>query len=389
MFKAWYELSEIEYKKLWEDGLIVLDTSSILDLYRYSEKTRNAIIKTLESNKEKTWIPNQVALEYQRNRLKIIYNQKAEIKKIISNSSKYPETLKQNFHKIFKGQPGIETEDVVKNLRIFVKEVDKVCEKRLESYNSLIKDDVIRKSIDSIFEGRVGDEFDNTKIAEVCKSGRERYKAKIPPGYKDADKEEESKIYGDLIIWEQIIKYANENSKSVIFITSDLKEDWFYIVDKKRRGPRPELRDEFYKRTGHDFYIYIPESFIEYADKYLNAKIEDTTYKEMKAWRKLKEERNLAVLHNMKLAQEHFKLEQAAINAAKHQREMLMGSTQALHGMAEEYARQMQRTSELMGGLGATLPNQFRGMNIPFYTDSNNVAQSEDNDNIDEEEKKE
>ena len=76
--------------------------------------------------------------------------QKAEIKKIISSSSKYPETLEQNFHKIFKGQPGIETEDVVKNLRNFIKEVDKVCEKRLESYNSLIKDDVIRKSIDSI-----------------------------------------------------------------------------------------------------------------------------------------------------------------------------------------------------------------------------------------------
>lgn len=62
------------------------------------------------------------------------------------------------------------------------------------------------------------------------------------------------------MVWHQILEYAeqNESIKDVIFITNDLKEDWWKKYDasgEKFNQPRPELIDEA-SHVGGDKKLY-------------------------------------------------------------------------------------------------------------------------------------
>lgn len=89
----------------------------------------------------------------------------------------------------------------------------------------------------------------------------------VPPGYKDDDKKNkhggDNNKHGDYIIWRQIIDYAKEEEKNIIFITHDQKEDWWNIVHGKTVGPRIEIRKEFSEKTSQKFHMYSMNSFIE------------------------------------------------------------------------------------------------------------------------------
>ena len=77
---------------------------------------------------------------------------------------------------------------------------------------------------------------------------------------------DDNNAYGDLFVWFQILDYAAKESRNIVFITHDQKEDWWAKLHGKTIGPRYELRKEFLDRTGGKFcfHMYSMESFISY-----------------------------------------------------------------------------------------------------------------------------
>lgn len=145
--------------------------------------------------------------------------------------------------------------------------------------------DLIKERINDLIQDRLGGEYTQKKIDEICKSGEERYKNEIPPGFKDL-KEKANKItihnglkymkeYGDLVYWNQILdKSKEESTKSIILITDDNKPDWILEIKGEKKGPHPELIHEFKRISGgKQFYLYNTEQFLSYAKQYLE--IED------------------------------------------------------------------------------------------------------------------
>ena len=124
-----------------------------------------------------------------------------------------------------------------------------------------ILDEILR-----IFDGRVGQSITEEEYSRIKTEGKERYEKRIPPGYRDSKKqqgeENDNNVYGDLIIWKQIIKYSKDNDTGIVYVTHDQKEDWWNIVKGKTIGPRIELRREFTQETQHDFHMYSMNSFI-------------------------------------------------------------------------------------------------------------------------------
>lgn len=128
-------------------------------------------------------------------------------------------------------------------------------------------------------------------------NAEERYQNQIPPGYHDVKKDKNPKEstfnhngliyerkYGDLIIWRQIIDHLRENQiKNVLFITSDKKDDWWWTVNGRTIGPRPELISEIMQQAGVDlFWMYTSDKFLEYAKSYTDANISEQSVSEMK-----------------------------------------------------------------------------------------------------------
>lgn len=261
--KEFIEPTSKEKQQLWEKAVFVFDTNVLLNLYRYSAKTRNSLLAAFESFKERVWIPYQVAYEYMRKRCEVIYE----------TVQRYDQFKKEI--DIFTGK-AIDTlrltsvdEEVSELTRYLIKWLDSNKDRNLLVL-SAEKDEILDKIL-TIFDGRVGNNIDAAELETIKEEGKERYEKLIPPGYKDDKKkkgqEDDNNAYGDLIIWKQIIKYAKENGTGVVYVTHDQKEDWWNIVKGKTIGPRVELRKEFIKETGQEFHMYSMNSFISTYNK--------------------------------------------------------------------------------------------------------------------------
>ena len=72
LYQWHFPLGPGEINDAWTGGILSVDTNVLLDLYRYHEETRNLLLKALEHFGERTWLTNQVAEEFFRNRNSVI-----------------------------------------------------------------------------------------------------------------------------------------------------------------------------------------------------------------------------------------------------------------------------------------------------------------------------
>src|SRR5437868_3429273 len=77
LFPGFYKRTEEELSILWQDGIFIFDTNMLLNVYRYTHKTRDRYFEILKLLKQRNqlWIPYQAAYEYQDRRFEVIQGQ--------------------------------------------------------------------------------------------------------------------------------------------------------------------------------------------------------------------------------------------------------------------------------------------------------------------------
>jgi len=244
-FPGYFRLSPSEYKKLWKQGIISMDANVLLDLYRYSQETRDELLKLLNNLKDRLWITNRAAFEFLEGRAGAICENITRYEDSIARLDDLEKSFKEaRSHPFLEEQTAKEFSDTVAKLRQYLSGQKAEWEARAE------RTDEVEDTIVMLLEGRVGDGFSTDRISEICKEGQLRFEKKIPPGYADAKKPEGIARYGDLIIWLELMGQAKAEQKPVIFVTADSKEDWWRIVRGRFIGARPELRAEMLKESG-------------------------------------------------------------------------------------------------------------------------------------------
>lgn len=301
-FKGFYSLQDTDFKHLWKNATFVFDANVLLNLYRYQESTTEQLIKVIENLKDRIWIPYHVALEYQRNRLKVIANQFVKFSEVRKAIEKGVSSLESDIDglNLKKRHSTIAPESFIHDINVATKKFLEEL-KRLESNHfSVTGEDKIRARLDSLLIGNIGSKpIDQKAINAFEKVAEERFKNKTPPGYMDDDKEKSEEpifSYGDLtyqrkfsdyIIWSQIIEFADKSGLTdLIFITDDNKEDWWFKVKQngeKTISPRPELIEEITTKTKiQRFHMYSSESFLKYANEELSAKVPKEAIEEVR-----------------------------------------------------------------------------------------------------------
>lgn len=268
--KEFVEFSNQEKTDLWNNSTFVFDTNVLLNLYRYSNNTRNQLFDALNDLEDRIWIPYQVAFEFCKNRYKVI-----------EESNKRFEKMKKGIDEFIGG---LKSERLVENndpdLESLEKYLNDWTEKKKDSYLVFdYTDDSVLNRVLELFEGKTGEKFSKDDIEKIEKEGKERYSNKIPPGYKDDNKFDNK--FGDLIVWKEIIDYSKNNKNNIIFVVHDQKEDWWNKIGGKTIGPRPELRKEFFDETGMKFHTYTMTSFLSYFNEVKGNSIDKTTIDEV------------------------------------------------------------------------------------------------------------
>ncbi len=316
-FSDYYPPTAGEYESLWRDAIIILDTNVLLNLYRLPAIARDELFEVLELLKDRLWIPHHVALEFQQRRLTVISTERKSIETALNSANSFVVELKKKIDELQldKRGLGIDPKTLTEELDRTNLVIASAIETAHASQLDISAEDPIRERIDLLFGSKVGDApISQEDLNELIKDGEERYKDRIPPGFMDSEKEKNpneavyiynkmkyQRKFGDLILWLQIINHVKKNKiPSVLFITSDQKDDWWHKEFGKTISPHRELLREI-KRDGGvtNFWMYSSVQFVEHANKYIAAKVSKNSLEEIKNIAMLPQRVNYRIYDNI------------------------------------------------------------------------------------------
>ncbi|MEI2442326.1 PIN-like domain-containing protein [Priestia megaterium] len=295
LFNTYYEYTKEEYDEIWGDGIFVLDANVLLNLYRYTEDTRKELLEILYNISDRLWIPHQIGLEYHSNRVSVILEQIVAFDQITASLSKSSQTvisgLSKDFKKFKKRHPSIKIDSITEKIDNYFNNLIKETKQQKEAHPNLLEHDNILEIITDLFKDKIGDSYDQNQLNEIFREGEERYKNQRPPGYEDSNAKKGSvryyndliikNEYGDLIVWKQIIEKAKNEKKPIVFITDDVKSDWWETVSGRTLGPKDELVNEFKFETNQNLVMYNTERFMRYASESLKSKLSPEAIEEV------------------------------------------------------------------------------------------------------------
>ncbi len=258
---------------MWENGLFSFDANVLLNIYRYSEETSKALLKFITTQADKVRLPHQFALEFMRNRAKVI----------VSQANKY-QAAYQEFEKI---EQGLRPKSEHPHLSVQAQEAIALLKRELSTgrkqIEGLISNDDYLNSLHEAISEKVGQKPSESELSVLFEEAAERFKASIPPGFADKKDKKPPECYGDYVAWKQLINIATAEKRDLILVTDDAKDDWWRTESGRTIGPRPELLLEFKQLSGQRVWLYPSDRFLSSAKKYLEAQFDEKVIEEVGA----------------------------------------------------------------------------------------------------------
>lgn len=263
--------------------IIVFDTNSLLNVFRFSPKASEEYFRTIKKIQNWVYIPYLVALEFHFHKKETLLDVENKVKDFENLFAKKWGKIGSEFSKdLFKGfsfrdfKSG-NSSDSKKLEQTLSKEIMDILNKDKEQIENKTFDEIKKMNtrqnrtfteLIEIMQEKTGAKYDQEEISDIQKEGTQRYSKKIPPGFGDSGKKdvriyggiEYEQKFGDLIIWKDMIKKATAtNINNVIFVTSDgksdKKHDLVYKVNSKIIGARIELIEEMKTQANADIFI--------------------------------------------------------------------------------------------------------------------------------------
>lgn len=258
--------------------IIVLDTNVLLNVYRFSPEVSDFNLECLNTIKEAIFLPATVSLEYDKHYRAEFSKMEKKVAEAGKETKKQIEAAKNKITKscdIMERLQFPDIDDLREALSDKIDEVKDALEKYYEDHASLSfiqhswgKKDRLLCLVNYIRNcGNVMDSPTQEDIYRWCEDGEKRYQKEIPPGFKDAKCKDGVRKYSDLILWNETLRFAKTHKKNVIFVTDDVKADWWETENDNHKF-HSKLVEEFGKTgqilvpmTLQDFYNAIADSY--------------------------------------------------------------------------------------------------------------------------------
>lgn len=284
-FEAYQTPTEADYRRLLTDGIVVPDANVLLNLYRYNEQTRNDLFLVLRALGDRLWVPHQVVVEFWRNREAVLQDPRdisITIRELTSQRDKAINTFRSWANRVsLRQERAAELIDVL--TQAFTTAADGVSElsddEAVDFARNTNRDPVLLE-LEPIIRGRVGAALNKDEHSEAAAEAKRRTDSKIPPGYRDSGKDLIASA-GDYLVWLQTIRQAMLQKRDVLFVTGDVKEDWWRREHGELRGPQPELVDEMKEHASVRLFMLRPESLLLQARQALQIDVRDESVQDI------------------------------------------------------------------------------------------------------------
>lgn len=263
---------------LASNPIIIFDTNIYLDLLRLSKNASTELLQLYQTIVDDLRIPEQVHKELEKNvpiisgkRIGILKGARTEIKNLINTCTTKVTTQLDIFlrHKFTDASTiSVNANSEIEQVK---KDIEKYIDDIIHSNDSFLDVSDVSSFVNNIWKSHVSEGYKPSKLMDIYRDGTIRYCYKIPPGYMDDPQNNSSSakdgvdIFGDLVLWNQILDYGCFEHRPVIFVTADVKEDWFLLDNGCPKAPCNELIEEFYEKTsGIDICILTSDLFVQY-----------------------------------------------------------------------------------------------------------------------------
>ncbi|WP_342719881.1 PIN-like domain-containing protein (plasmid) [Bacillus paramycoides] len=244
-----------------ENYCVIFDTNIYLNLYEYAPDTTEFFISLCNLIQDKLVLPSTVKREFDKNHRDSLDRQRNKFKNAITNLKK---PVNQFVAKLDRQVEILNTFNIpmISELQTEIKADIESLTTKLDVYTqehegfeqmnrNFLDNDIIYELINNIASANnLLPHLSIDEIYQLCADGEKRYKNKVPPGYKDGEKKSGVQAFGDWFIWKEALKFCHEKNKNLIFVTDDVKEDWYELENKRRIGFRKYLVSEFETGTG-------------------------------------------------------------------------------------------------------------------------------------------
>lgn len=269
-FEGYQTPSDGDYQRVLTEGLVVPDANVLLSLYRYNSQSRSDLLMVLERFGDRLWIPHQAVAEFWRNREAVLQDPESAGRQTLEALQKQ-QTLTAGVVRTWANRVALQPDE----LQELLNPVTKAFEGLLESVRELVEaeavapaqdtnEDLVVSGLTRVLQGRVGAPPTPERLSELVEEGLRRVGEGIPPGFKDKAKPG-SQAAGDYLVWAEVLREATERRCDVLFITGDVKEDWWRQERGRTRGPRLELVEELWAASGTRLFMLRPENLLRRA----------------------------------------------------------------------------------------------------------------------------
>lgn len=291
-FEGYRTASERDLKQVLTRGLVVLDANVLLNLYRYTSSTRADLLEVLNKIGDQLWIPHQALEEFWRNRENTIRDPSNARDKIEQLERKLNDSLGiiRGWSKRIALAESV-TAELTNKLDSAFDEVTatikEVADRESSELSRATHEDPVVSDLEPLIAGRRGEPFPDEVKEKLIQQAMVRIENRIPPGYKDNDKNKAkggdgpAKAAGDYLLWMQVIEEVKACKVDVLLVTGDVKEDWWREEGGEVRGPRLELVQEMKHLTGRRLLMLRPESLLLHAKKLLAIEVSDTSVQDI------------------------------------------------------------------------------------------------------------
>lgn len=272
-FSGYRTATDEDYHSVFQTGLVTLDTNVLLDLYRQHSSASEQLFEAMERLGDRLWFSHQVLDEFHRNREGAIGEPADEAEKAVDDLSELRQKTLTRFRTwVLRVGLSSERERELRGqletgydaLQQGIQEV--VAEHDPDTAADTSTDPVLAR-LEQIVTGRRSEPMAAATYQQAVAEGKRRITARIPPGYRDAGKDKRPDAEGatgDYLVWEQFLVEAAARQVDGLFVTRDVKDDWFRSRNGQVLGPRNELAEEYHGRTGRRLFLLRAASWMHH-----------------------------------------------------------------------------------------------------------------------------
>lgn len=240
----------------FETGLIVLDTNVLLNVLRYSPAAREELVGVFETISDRCFIPHQVALEYNRNRVGVVAARHKELLDAAAEIGSIRGKVQAVVNNL-RNRRTLAAEDIgqlEESANTFFSTLENASNEAVNLYD-LKPDDMVgtkdawTECLATVLADRVAEKPADIELKKDHEEGERRKSEKLAPGFKDDEP-------GDYLWWAEVLRHPELKGRPLLVVSDDAaKGDWRFEERGHVIGPQPILIEDVRAAGGSDLIL--------------------------------------------------------------------------------------------------------------------------------------